>query len=243
MKAIIIDDERDGIETITKMVETYCKEVTIVGSASSALEGIKLINSCCPDIVFLDIEMPHGNGFDLVEATKDKNYHIIFTTAYNHYAIKAIKVNALDYLMKPIDIDELIEAVKKVNSLKQEHRSQLTNNVIDAVKHHQIRKLPVSQKGEYLFIDVDDIIYFNSDGAYTHIITSDNKLLSSKNLKYYDDMFSENGFYRVNNSYLINLNHITKYLREDGGILQMSNRIKILISKNKKDQVKKILGL
>jgi len=243
MRAVIVDDEQDGVETVSKILDLGCKDVEIVGMANSAIEAIKLINTKKPDIVFLDIEMPHGNGFDVLEGTTDRNYNIIFTTAYNHYAIRALKANAIDYLMKPIDIDELVGAVEKVKSIGLNQKEELNSNLLDSLKNDKISKLPILDKGAYIFVKLDSIIYFKSDGAYAEIVTSDNKYISSKSLKYYDDLLSECNFFRINNSYLINLNEVVKYIKEGGGTVEMRNKIKIMVSKTKSKEAKAILGL
>lgn len=235
MKAIIIDDELDAIKSLSIMAQEYCK-LEIVGTAQTALEGLKLIQKKNPDIVFLDVEMPNGTGFDLLESLPERNFQVVITTAYENYAIDAIRASAIDYLMKPIDIDELINAYQRAkfkNSLKAS----------PAQTDRTISKIPISIRNEYLLMEIEDIYCIKSDGSYSIIHTYDNNYTTAKNLKYYEGMLSNQGFIRISNSYLINLDKVDKYLREDGGIVSLRNKIKIPVAKSRKEQLKEKLGI
>lgn len=243
MRAIIVDDEQDGIDTIAEIVQSYCDGVQIVGTANSPLAAIKKINQEKPDIIFLDIEMPHGNGFDVLEGTADRSYHVVFTTAYNHYAIRALKANAIDYLMKPVDIDELVEAVEKAKNVDRSQTQELNGNLLESIKNKKLERLPILNNSEYVFVTVEDIVYLKSDGSYCEIHLMDTKYVSSKSLKHFEELLSENKFLRINNSNLVNVNKIAKYARESGGMVQLENGIKIAVSKTKSKEVKSILGV
>ena len=159
MKAIIVDDEQNARKTLELMINEYCENVEIVGSASSALEGIKLVNTLQPDLVFLDIEMPHGSGFDLLDGIDNKSVDVIFTTAYNHYAIKAIKFNAFDYLMKPINIDELVEAVDKLKNRNRESNNVRNEGLVEGIKNNKFDKISVFVDGTYHFVNFLSLIH------------------------------------------------------------------------------------
>ena len=235
MKAIIIDDELDAIKSLTLMAEEYCN-IEVIGTAQTALEGIKLIQKSNPDLVFLDIEMPNGTGFDLLEGIPDRKFEVVITTAYENYAINAIRANALDYLLKPIDIDELISACKRAKL-----KLSPTQNYVS--KTQSLTKIPISIRNEYLLMDIEDIYFIKSDGSYSIIHTFDTNYTTAKNLKYYEGMLQNNDFLRISNSYLINLDKVDKYLREDGGIVLMRNKIKIQIARSRKEQLKRELGI
>ncbi len=237
MKVVIIDDESDAVEALKIMLTDFIKNVEILGVAYSALEGIKLINQTDPDIVFLDVEMPYGNGFDLLEGISKTNFELIFTTAYSHYGVNAIKKNAFDYLLKPVDIDELENSVNRV----REKREKKIKSVYK--KKTDMTKIPVSIKNEYLLLDLEDIHHIKSDGSYSVIHTFDKHYVTAKNLKYYEQLLSGNDFLRVSNSCVVNLDKVVKYIREDGGIVELRNKARIPVSKAKKSALKDFLRI
>jgi two-component system LytT family response regulator len=243
MKAIIIDDEPDAIKSLSIMITDFCQNIEIIGTANSALAGIKQINKLSPELVFLDVEMPDGTGFDLLDSIPNRNFQLIFTTAYEHYAIRAIRTHAIDYLMKPIDIDELIKAETNINENAHLNSSARNTNLVQTFKEDKLTKIPISMKNEYLLMELDDIYFIKSDGSYSIIHTHKRNYTTSKNLKHYENLLNENGFLRVSNSHLINTKKIEKYLREDGGVIKLSNEAKIAISRNRKERLKRHLGI
>ncbi len=243
MKIVIIDDEIDAIQALSIMLTDFVEDVEIVGTACSAFEAIKLINTTTPDIVFLYVEMPYANGFDVLEAVNDRNFQLVFTTAYAHYAIQAIRANAFDYLMKPIDIDDLIRVVKSAKSQTALNQSSRNSRLLTELKDGQFTRIPVSVKGDYLFLELEDIQYIKSDGSYSIIHTFDKKYTTAKNLKHHEELLSENNFLRVSNSHLINVEKVVKYLREDGGMFELQNKSKIHVSRNRKKELKQSLRL
>ena len=243
MKIAIIDDEEGAINSLSIILNEYCDNVEIVGSAQSALKGIQLINEKQPDLVLLDVEMPGGSGFDLLENISDRNFHIIFTTAYDNYAIKAIRANAIDYLMKPIDIDELLAAIENVRKEIAYKASPKNNNLLQTLKENNLSKIPISIKNEYLLLDLEDIFYIKSDGSYSIIHTFDKKYTTAKNLKFYENLLCGTTFFRVSHSRIINLEKVVKYIREDGGVVELRNKAKISVSKNKNMALKRSLGI
>lgn len=245
IRAIIIDDEPDAINALRLILNEYCRNVEIVAIASSALEGIKEINNKKPDLVFLDVEMPHGSGFDVLDGIADRNVKVIFTTAYNHYAIKAIKYNAIDYLLKPLDIDEVIEACEKIEK-STESPHELNSkyiSLLESVKINQQKKVAFPTNDGIEFINANDIIRAEADGSYTKISLTNNRILYvSKILKDVEDIIEDSKFFRVHNSHIVNIDYIMRYINRDGGYIQTIDSAQIPLSRRKKaeffDQLK-----
>lgn len=245
LKAILIDDEPECLRSMQHDLESHCPEVEIVASCISGKDGIKQINSLAPDVIFLDIDMPYINGFDLLEMVPNADFDVIFTTAHDQYAIKAFKISAADYLLKPIDPDELKAAVGKVSELRQNgHKNTQIEFLIQQIKDlesNNVRKIALPTFDGLEFITLDDIVYCQSDGAYSNVFFKDgNKLYISKTLRYLEDALCSFHFFRVHNSFIVNLNYIRKYSKSDGGALIMLNGERIRVSRSKKDE---LLGL
>ncbi|MEQ5792363.1 response regulator transcription factor [Muricauda sp. NFXS6] len=241
LKAVIIEDEKHSRETLKSMLEEFCKEVEVIAMAGSVDEAIKVLSVYSPDIVFLDIELQTGTGFDILNQIKDPNFEIIFTTAFEKYAIRAIKFSSLDYLLKPIDLDELQKAVDKARTHLDTnvYREQL-DTLMQSISRGNMRpeKICLATTAGMEFIAIQDIIVCKADGSYTSFILEDNNtLLVSKHLKEYENLLGEYQFMRVHNSYLINLNKVKKYIKSDGGHLIMSNDLEVNISPRKKDDL------
>jgi two-component system LytT family response regulator len=238
LKCIIVDDESKSRESLRILIEDFCDNVKVCALCQNVDEGIKAIKEHKPEVVFLDIQLQRETGFDLLTRIKDINFEVIFTTAYSEYAIKAFKFSAIDYLLKPIDIDELKLALGKVNK-------KLDDNISLRFKH-LLQNLKTPSSGNYKlalpttegfhFVKVSEIMYCEASSNYTEIITIDGKKhVVSKTLKEYDDMLAEHDFYRIHNSYLINLNAIKKYVRGEGGYVVMNNDRSLDVSKRKKE--------
>lgn len=238
MKAIIIDDEKKGRESLSVLIKDYCKNVEILAMAESADEGYELIEKYDPDVVFLDIEMPNGNGFYLLEKFDQIKFQVIFTTAYDSYAIKAIKYHALDYILKPIDIDELKVAIGNVEKFIQS--KPVENRYSGLVSERKL--LPTSRialpvKDGIAYLAVTDIVRVESDGSYSTFYTIDSKkYVVSKNLKEYEDILPSKEFFRSHKSHLINIKKVKKYLRTDGNFVEMEDGSIVEISRRKKDE-------
>ena len=224
IKGIIIDDELSGRENLKTLIESYCTEISIIGTASSAIEAKKLLIHLSPQVIFLDINMPVLDGFDFLEIIDSCKYKLVFVTAHDEYAIRAIKAKAVDYLLKPIDIRELQQTVKR-----------LLDNVIetDTIENHSDKViLPVSNG--FKVINEEEIIRLEADDCYTHICTTtEKKITISKTLKEFEEKLSDNKFFRVHKSHLVNLSHIKEYSKLDGGIISMSDGVKIQVSRRK----------
>jgi len=244
MKAIIVEDEKKGQEILSSLILKYCTDVEIVGVADNAEDAYLLINKAKPDVVFLDIEMPKGNGFYLLEKFDNINFQIIFTTAYDNYAIKAIKYHALDYLLKPIDIDELKQAVENVKKalLKPDNTKYIDFLATRKLDFENRLGLPV--KDGILYIQVADIIRIESDGSYSTIyLTESQKHVVSKNLKEYEDVLPVKEFFRVHKSHLINIKKVKKYVRQDGYFVEMEDGSQVEIARRKKDEFLQTMNL
>lgn len=240
IKAIIIDDEKNCRETLLAMLKSYCPQVQVIAECKSVDEGIRMIHAQNPDLLFLDVEMPNATGFDLLEQVGQTDFEVIFTTAHDHYALKAFRYSALDYLLKPIHGEDLVNAVsrfeKKTN--KQDSSLQL-NLLLSNLKNLKspVNKIALPASDGLNLVDVQDIIRLEADGNYTNFITAHGKHIVSKSLKEYDDLLSDNNFLRIHQSHLINLNYVKKYVRGDGGHIVMQDGTTLPVSIRKKHDV------
>jgi len=238
IQALIIDDEKNAIEVLELQLSRYCKQVQVLATAQGGVQGIELIRKYQPDLVFLDIEMPHKNGFDVLNETKDCRYKVIFTTAYDQFAIRAFKFSAVDYLLKPIDIRELQEAVEKA-AIKEEQGSldeklQVLISQLQAPVRQERIALPVGDGMQ--FFHIDEILRCESDSNYTHIsLTNGKKITIAKTLKEVEESLRGVDFYRIHQSHLVNMNHISKVVKGEGGYVVMKDGTTITISRNKKE--------
>lgn len=241
IKAIIVDDELGARESLSKMIEKNCKQLEVVAKADSMLAAFEAITTKQPDLVFLDIEMPNGNAFDLLEKFKEINFNIIFTTAYDHYAIKAIKFSAIDYILKPIDPEELVEAVKRLekkqtsqpNVLDKQFKTLLSN----VRPENKLKKVGIPDGDGLIFINLSDIIRCESDGNYTFfILTNGKKIIASRTLGEYEQMFTEDNFFRIHRSHLVNLQHVKKYIKGEGGYVIMADDSQVEVSRRNKNE-------
>lgn len=239
LTAIIVDDEKHSRETLTKLIEEFCQETTVLTTANSVAEAIDKIKSNKPDVVFLDIELQSGIGFDILTQIDTINFEVIFTTAYEQYAIQAIKFSSLDYLLKPLGIEELKTAIEKAKKKKDQevYKKQLETLIDNLQQQPKFNKICLSTADSVEFINIKDIIYCKANGAYTLFILKNNiSLLVSKHLKEYENLLIEQQFMRIHNSFLINLKEVKKFVKSDGGYIMMNNDDIINISKSKKEK-------
>ena len=246
IKGIIIDDEPHNITNLQRLLEKYCSEVTIVGSSPDANEGIALIKNIKPDLVFLDIQMPKKDGFQVLQELDSYNFEVIFVTAFSQYGIQAIKFSAIDYLLKPIDIEELKKAVAKTSErLKHKNQNLQLQNLLHHLqesKNSSEHRIAISSLKETRFVYVKNIIRCESENSYTLFYTDeDETIISTVPLYEYDEMLSIYGFIRCHQSHLVNKIHVKSLLKEEGYTLLLYNNISIPVSRNKKDLVKKAL--
>ena len=238
MTAIIVDDEKHCRDVLALLLQKHCPTVNLLASCGDGQSGLDAIEMHHPDIVFLDIEMPGMSGFDMLEATRFTNFEVIFTTAYNEYAIKAIRHNALDYILKPIDKDELIQAVSRMQTVQPVKETTRVENFVEYLTRQKMGDriaLPTSDGLQIL--QSEEIWYCESEGGYTRFYLTNGKIsLISKTLKEVQDVLEAKGFCRVHHSYLINLRYVQKYVRGDGGEVIMANGKNIPVSRNKKQE-------
>lgn len=247
IKAIIVEDEKSNRENLAKLLGEYCQKVELIAQCASAIEGRKAITELKPDLVFLDIEMPGGSGFSMLESLGEINFEVIFVTAFNHYGIKAVKFCALDYLLKPIDILELSQAVEKVEKRLSEKSENLRMKTMLSNQKGKMANpkiaIPLSDKIE--FVEVSFIIRCEGESNYTHIYLSNGEtILASKTLKEFDELLAENNFLRTHQSHLINLNEVKSYMKSDGGYIKMKDGTSVSISRQRREMVlEKLKGL
>lgn len=239
IKALIVDDESRGRQTLFNLLKENCPEVEVLEMCDSAKSAVESIEKNQPGLVFLDVEMPQQNGFALLESVRNINFDVIFTTAHSHHAIKAIKFSALDYLLKPIDIDELRAAVDKVSQKKSQ--VQQHNNIEFLLQNakgtKKFDKIALPTTDGFVFVNINEIVRCEASGSYT-LFYFDKKesLLVCKNLKEYEDLLSDMNFFRVHHSHLINLSGIQRYIRGDGGQVVMQDGSVIEVARRKKEQ-------
>jgi len=241
LKTVIIDDEPHAREKMLLLLQKYCPDVTVVGTAKDATEGLSLITSQQPDLVFLDIEMPVLSGFDLLRQLDTINFEIVFATAHDQYAIKAIKFSALDYLVKPIDFEQLQQSVQKAMKRISEKTSAVQYQVLKEnlqQKNPVMEQLAIPAQTGMLFIKVADILYCEADSNYTHIFMANGqKIVSSRTLKEYEELLKDNGFIRIHHSYLVNREYVKEYDRREGGQLVLKGGVSLTVSRRKKEEV------
>ncbi|PCI97350.1 MAG: DNA-binding response regulator [Flavobacteriales bacterium] len=245
IKAVIVDDTKANRDTLEVLIKKYCPELKIVGTASNIQDAEVMIETQQPKLVFLDIEMPGGTGFDLLERLDIINFEVIFVTAYDKYAIRAFQFSAIDYLLKPINIKDLIHAVHKITSKERLYSGEELKEVVRNMKGgtSENKKLAIASVQGLDFVPIKNLIRCEADGKYTLCVLEDGKrILSSKNLKEFETILSEENFYRVHHSHLINMTHIKRYAKQDGGHLVMINDDKIGISQRKKEDFLKRLN-
>ncbi len=240
MKAVVVDDIEKFRDNLIQDLNDYCPEIEVVGTADGVVSAAKEIKAKNPDVVFLDIQINQGTAFDLLEVLGDINFKIIFTTASDEYAIKAFKLSAIDYLLKPIDIDELKSAVSKLSKDNEDDYQLLKSNIKEEDKSN--KRLALHSQDKIDIVEIGNIVRCESNVNYTQFYFVDgSKMLVTKTLKEFDKMLSEFGFYRVHQSHLINIDHLKEYVKIDGGYLKMQDGSSVPISTRKKSSVLKLL--
>lgn len=244
--AVIIEDEKKSREALKALIQRYCGQVNIVGEASGVRTGLEVIRNTKPDVVFLDIQMPDGSGFKLLEMIPDINFEVIFVTAFDQYAIKAIKYSALDYLLKPVIPDELIAAVQKVD--KRKVTSGINKNIqalLENIRSSDDRphKIVLSTAEKIHVVEVNNIIRCESDNYYTIFFFTDGKtLLVSKTLKEHEELLKEHDFLRPHKSHLVNTRYIKSFVKQDGGYIMLTDGTKVPVSRRKREKVIEIIN-
>jgi len=244
LKAIIIDDEWKGSIALKQKLIDYCPSVRVVAQANSGTEGLEAIRLHKPDLVFLDIEMPRMDGFEMLQQIENKNFNIVFTTAYDQYAIKAIKYAAFDYLLKPVDIEELRHCVDKITQQTQSNTGQKLK-VLEENLHTEmsINKIAIPTGDGLLFFDISNIVHLEAQSNYTAIhFINHPKLIASRTLKEFDDLLPQHLFFRTHHSHIINLRYIKRYIKGDGGTIEMQNGEHVDLARRKKEEFLRLIG-
>lgn len=240
LKAIIVDDEPRNIRILKNLLLEFCTEVTVTGEAESAEAAVDLIRAGEPDLVFLDIEMPFGNAFDLLDKLMPVNFQVIFVTAFDNYALKAFRYYALDYLLKPVDIEELKTAVKKTaERVKEKDMSHKLDVFLQTIKTGKtsLQKIGLPTNDGLMFTNIDNIIRCEASGSYTIIHLQDKqKFIVSKSLKEYEDLLPEDIFCRIHHSHIVNLAFVKKYFKGRGGYIEMTDNTIIEVATRKRDE-------
>lgn len=244
MKALIIEDEAQAISALKAELKSHCPSIEIIGEAKSIKDGIERITQLQPELVFLDIQLSDGLGFEILNLYKNHNFKVIFTTAYSQYAIKAIKFSALDYLLKPIDSEELVNAVNKALKSSKQDESIKIENFIQNQNENITRKKIALQTSEGISIfELENIIKCSAESNYTCIyFTNGKKLLLSKTLKEFEDLLCTSGFERIHHSHIININHLVSFINKDGGYVILSDKSTLPVSQRKKSNLINVLN-
>lgn len=246
IKTLIVDDETSNRENLQQLLQVYAPDIQICALSESVDDALQAIILHRPQLVFLDIQLHGKSGFDLLKQLGDINFEIIFVTAYDQYGIQAIKFAALDYLLKPIDIDELKQAVDKaLKAIQQKNKNERLNHLLDYLKNDKKApaRIALPMFSETRYVNIPDILRCEADNTYTKfVITGGEYILVSKTLKEYADMLTGHGFIRAHQSHLVNMSYIKSWLREDGGSLLLIDNTKIPVSKLNREKVKAALS-
>ncbi|HBU78471.1 MAG TPA: DNA-binding response regulator [Muricauda sp.] len=233
LKAVIVEDEANSREILRNYLSKYCENITLLGEGATIEEGLQQIKKHNPELVFLDVEMPFGNAFDLLDQIPDRTFETIFVTAYNQYAMDALNHHAAYYLMKPINIDELIKAVDYVRAIKEKENA-LEGEVLQARSVKAEGKITLPQQDGFQVLDVADIYFCKADDNYTEIYLEKKKIVVSKTLKYFEEALQSYSFARIHKSYLVNVAEVVKYKKGKGGSVVLSNGKELSVSASKK---------
>lgn len=240
IRCVLVDDEKNALEMMEWLLKTYCPEVEIAAMCNSSEDGIAAINKHRPDIVFLDIEMPKMNGFDMLEQFDKLFFDVVFCTAYDQFAIKAFKYSALNYLLKPVDPDDLKATIRRIEEKKSSPSKEQFDLLLQTMKQANKttpQRIALTSGDGLVFVPTSDIIYCEAESNYTNVVlTGGKKILVSKVLKDIDEVLSGPDFYRVHSSFLININRIKKLVRGEGGYIIMDNDATVSISRSKRQE-------
>ncbi len=239
IKAIILDDEKHSVATLAWKIEKFCPDVEVVKQFTDPVEALEYLQKNPPDLLFLDIEMPRLNGFEVLEELGDQvSFDVIFTTAYDEFGIRAVKASALDYLLKPVQNQELKTAIEKYKTKSGNGKQMET--IFSSEQESKSNKIALATKERIEFVRPEEIILCSSDSNYTMIyLTNNRKKIISKTLKDVEEMLKAHNFFRAHHSHLVNLNHIKEYVRADGGYLMLSNGKTLPVARNRKDDLLK----
>lgn len=242
IRCVVVDDEKQSRSILISELGEYKDQIKIIAEADSVITAVDIINDFRPDVVFLDVHLGDGTGFKVLEKLEWKECKVVFVTAFDEYAIKAFQFNAIDYILKPISLEEIARVVNKLSQSEALNETELNNNLLSSYKNVSPNRIAISNSDGVHLVEIEDIIRCEADGNYTKICLINGELiLTSKTLKEYDTMLMEFNFERVHNSHLVNMRHIKKYLNKESGYLQLSDGTQIPVSQRKKSYVLSIL--
>lgn len=242
MKAIIVDDDPSCISTLTEIIAGYCPQVTLAGTATSVQDAVKLINATEPDLLFLDIEIHNETGFDLFAYFPSPSFEVVFTTAHEKYALRAIKASCFDFLLKPVAIQEVVGVVTKFQKVRQSVSEKKVGVLMDNLASGAQGKIAIPSSDGYVFLEVEDIVCLEADGKYTKITSANGVLpLSTKNLGEFEELLDPKTFFRTHKSWIVNLHCIKKFMKSESQVL-LSNGMLADVSTRKKDEFLKLFS-
>lgn len=242
IRTVIVDDEEDCRVALLNQLNNHSAEIEVAGLACSVVDGAKLIKQVNPDLVFLDIQMQDGTGFDLLEIFANPAFSIVFVTSYDNYALKAFQYAAMDYLLKPVNPELLAKTIEKYKRNNPTQSQQL--NVLMENHKQGLRKIAIPTTEGVLLFDINAIAHLEGDGCYTHIFTlAGDKKTVSKNLKEFEIMLDPSVFFRSHKSHIVNLNHVSRYVQSDGGYLILNEGTSVPVARRKKEDLETLLGL
>ncbi|MBL7747123.1 MAG: response regulator transcription factor [Chitinophagaceae bacterium] len=238
INCLIIDDEEMNLKLLRQMLETHCRQIKVLGTSSCAKTGLQMIEELNPQLVFLDVEMPHMNGFDLLQKLEPVSFEVIFVTAYSHYAVEAFEHHATGYITKPINTEKLVSAVN--TAIKRVEEKKINKNLFSLLEQNTKQpvpdKIPLSTTNGLIFVKIADVMYCESSGNYTHFFLCDEKkIVVSRQLGEYEKLLPENNFTRIHDKYIINLNYIKEYIKGSGGEVVLENGKEIPVATRRKE--------
>ncbi|MCK9423660.1 MAG: LytTR family DNA-binding domain-containing protein [Bacteroidales bacterium] len=244
IRVVIIDDEDHIRDSLTKLLARYCPQVTVAGTADGIASGKKVIRELHPDLVLLDIQMNDGTGFDLLQSVSPIDFKVIFITAYDQYALQAFRFSAVDYLLKPVNPEYLVVAIERANQLITDHFNMQMNALYENLRTvaRQDKKIILKTTEQIHLLDLKSIVSCESDSCYTTVHTMEGvHIMVAKTLKEFEEMLTGCGFYRVHKSHLINLAHIKRFDKQDGGYIVLTNNLKIPVASRKREEMMELL--
>ena len=239
IRCILIDDESNSLEMMEWLLQTYCPQVKIEALCDGAEKGLAAIEKYKPEVVFLDIEMPHMNGFDLLEKYGKLDFDVVFCTAYDQFAIRAFKYSALNYLLKPVDPEDLKDTIRRIEEKQAIPSREQIDLLLQNLRYPArptVQRIALTTTDGMIFVSTQDILYCEAESNYTTVVLNSRKVVISKTLKEIDEALSGTDFYRIHNSYLVNLNQIQKFVRGDGGYVVMNDGKSVSISRSRRQE-------
>jgi two-component system LytT family response regulator len=243
IRTIIVDDEPNAVNFVASALQKYCSDVEVVAKLHTVEDAELVVNSSSFDLLLLDIELLDGTGFDLLEKVENRDFFLIFITAYNQHAVKAFKYSAVDYLLKPLNIKELLSAIDKIKQRKdrQDKPEQDIRNLLDNLKGNKIEKLAINAQNETLFVSLSDIIRFEAYGNYSKVFLQNGEYLASKTLKEFENLLADSTFFRAHHSHIVNIQYLKKYVRKDGLMVLMNDGSSIPVATRRKESFENFL--